>query len=137
MTNPFIAPNTMLKGRPNEFVVLRLDVTVAQPSELSIAANVKSEDGVSQAQLYSLNEMQSYWSDWGDQSDYSSRERLSTLNRYYLPKLDFVAHAGQRYYLFILVGKYPIKRPATVSASVTVGSSQPQYFEVPLPSVQK
>jgi hypothetical protein len=135
--NPFIAPNTMIKGRPNEFVVLRLDVVLSQPTELSIAADVKSVDGVLQARLYSLGDMQSYWSDWGDQSAYSSRERLSTLERYYLPNLDFVAPAGRRYYLVMLVGKYPIKRPASVSASVIVGSSQPQYFEATLSALQK
>lgn len=137
-TNPFIAPNTMLKGRPNEFVVLRLDVSLAKPTELSIAADVRSADGISQATLYNLSDMQSYWSDWGDQSSYSSRQRANTLARYYVPKIDFVAPAGTRYYIFMLVGKYPIKRPAAVSASVIIGSSsQPQYFEVPLPALQK
>jgi hypothetical protein len=133
VSNPFMAPTSLLKGAPDEFVPLGLTLSLPEAATVNIDASVRNETGDVVARLYTLPEMEQYWSNWGDATDRTSRDRLQTLDRWYIPGAQIAAHKGRTEYVMVLMGKKPLPRPASVMVAVSINAGDPQMFTFPLP----
>jgi hypothetical protein len=138
-TNPFLAPSGLIEGTPDEFVALDIALSLPDSATLSIDAAVRraGENGEIVARLYSLQDMRKYWRAWGDPSAQTSRTRLDTLERWYAPSSQFVAHKGRSEYVIVLVGKNPLPRPASATVSIALNGKVGGTFEFPLPKGSK
>jgi hypothetical protein len=136
-TNPFLAPTSMLKGTPDEFVALDLMLSLPDSATVNLDGAVRSDSGDLVARMNDLPQMRDYWDNWGDRTDKTSRTRLDTLNRWCMPSSQFVAHKGRTEYVIVLMGKNPLPRPASVVVSVSLNAGDPQTFTFPLPPKKK
>jgi hypothetical protein len=132
-TNPFLAPSGLIKGTPDELAVLRIDLTLPESARIGIQGSVQDSAGNTVARLLDLNELRTYWSDWGDRTDKSSRDRLGMLERWCVPSLEFNAHGGRSQYVIVMMGKNPLPRPASVVVSVTLNNVEAGSFTFELP----
>jgi hypothetical protein len=131
--NPFVAHGSLLQPAPEEFVVLELDLSLAEPARVAITGAVEDESGAAVAQLWSRTQMHIYWDHLADVTDRDARTRVETLDRYYPPAADFAARRGRTTWILVFEGKSPLPRPATVKVAVSLGGAEAQAFEFPLP----
>ena len=131
--NPFSPRTSLLQGTPDEFVVLQLNLSLAESTRVAIAGSVQDAAGNEVARLQSLTQMQEYWRFGTDLPDREARARVDTLARYYAPSLEFVRNKGRPEYIVVLMGKKPLPRPASILVSVTLSGGDPQLFSFPLP----
>lgn len=134
-TNPFMKPSSLIRGTPDEFVVLDLTLRLPESATVNLEGSVTQDSGDTVARMYTLKEMHTYWDGWGDNSDVTSRTRIEALERYYAPSDQFQAHKGRSEYVVVLMGKNPLPRPATVEFSVSI-NGVPQPFKFPLPPLK-
>jgi hypothetical protein len=135
--NPFIAHTSLLQGAPDEFVVLEVDLSLSESTQVSLAASVENEAGNEVAGLWNRKQMHAYWDHLQDVTDRDDRIRQDTLDRYYPPASEFAARRGQTTWILVLVGKNPLPRPATVKVSVSLNGAEAEAFSFPLPPPRK
>jgi hypothetical protein len=133
-SNPFLAPSALIKGTPDEFAVFRIVLTLPEAGRVGIQGSVQDAAGNTVARLFDLDEMRRYWSDWGDSTDRSSRDRLGMLEQWYVPSLDFAAHKGRSQLVFVMMGKNPLPRPATAMVSISLNNVELGTFTFDLPA---
>jgi len=133
-TNPYIEPHNLITRQPREFAVLRLRLALADRLPVSVIAKVVGADGAELARHYDLEYMKDFTSTWGT-GDVDVSRRINILEHSYLQSLNFTGYRGSRDYMIILMGNYPMPRPATVQAQVVVGSGEAKLFDFELPPV--
>lgn len=130
--NPYLVPEGMLKGKPYEFIVLKIDADLASGSVVEIQAAALNPDGKAAATLFSLDEMKSLWEAW-PAAEADVLRRADRLERTYMPGLITKAPRGNTTWYLVFVGKNPIMRPAKVSVKAFIGAGAPVSFEYELP----
>jgi hypothetical protein len=131
LTNPYLEPVSLLRGKKNEFIVLKIDLELAVPARVKFYASALSPDGKEVAELKNIELFQLYW-DMQAEGEGSGR-RAPNLQRSYLPGFEFTARKGRNTYYAVLIGANPIPRPATVSAELNVVGLDSIVFEAELP----
>lgn len=134
--NPYMQPSSIIRKQEDEFVVLRLFVNVPEKADVSVKASVLQADGTQGAVLQTRESLQDFWTKWeGD--PILNKNRSITLDQTYIPDTYFVAGKGRNDYYIVLIGKYPIPRPARVQAEVRVFGLPAYTFEAELPEPWK
>ena len=134
--NPFLAPNSLLTGRPNDFVVLELALELPAATRVEVDAELLDASGGSFARLYDLQEMIDYFNNFQlEMADVRSAQ--SMLKRYYVPGLAYNATAGKKRYFFVLVGKHPLPDGCRVHATAFAGGAVAAEFDEDLPPAPK
>ena len=133
--NPFLARQSFIQGTPDEFVALRLTLSLAEAARVSVSGSVQDLDGKEVATLLSRAQLTDYWGQDAQGLNRDNRPLYDALERYYLPDFPFTSQKGR--YIVILKGKKPLPRPATVLFSVALSDGESQDFTFPLPPAQK
>jgi len=130
--NPFVPITGLLRGT-DEFVVLKVSLSLSQASQVILEGSVQAEDGSEVARLQTLPQMIRYWQDEDEVPHRDVVARGNTLTRWYPPSPSFEAKQGRSEYIVVFKGKKPIPRPATVSLALTLGDGTSQEFTFSLP----
>ena len=110
VVNPFVPLTGTVRGTQDEFVVLRIRLSLAESTTVEIDGLVEDPTGKELARLQTFGQM----------------------TRYYPPDLHFVARKGRAEYIVLFSGKNPLSRPAVISLSVTL-NGEPEQFTFALP----
>lgn len=132
-TNPFFPIAGLLRGSPDEFVVLRIRLSLPGTTAVALEGSTRDGTGTDVAPLQTLSQMKKYWDTPEDLANRDKVAKANTLIRWYPPEPQFTAPRDRSEYLVVFKGKNPIPRPATISLSVTLGDAEPQEFTFPLP----
>jgi hypothetical protein len=130
--NPFLPLTGMVRGTQDEFVVLRIRLSLAESTTVEIDGSVEDPTGKKLARLQTLGQMTEYWTGPENIPNRDKQVRSDTLTRYYPPDLHFVVKKGRAEYIVVFTGKSPLPRPAVINLSVTL-NGEPQQFTFPLP----
>lgn len=134
--NPYLEPSSLIRGKPYEFSVLRIEIATSENAAVAVSAKVLGADGSALAEAKDLEQMKLLWDMW-EGKDSDKNRRLTSLERSYLPGPSFVQKPGSRVYYLVLTGKYPYPRPATVEVSLLVEGLDPVTFSQALPELPK
>jgi len=132
MQNPFLVPNGLIRGIPDEFVVVRVDLNLGARSLVAIEGGIYSEAGANLAELLDKQSLGEYWFTWDPREEPDSRRR-SKLERNALPGAHFQLSPGQHRYYLVFKGPNPIPRPATIRIQVSAEGLELVVFEDALP----
>jgi hypothetical protein len=130
--NPYMEPYGILRGRPTEFVVIRLDYAVSEAKNVAFKASVTNDKGEPLATLKTEEQMRTFWLDWQGDPPLNA-QRNTTLSQTYIPDVFFSTKPGKHFYYAVLAAKSPIERPATVRAELRIDGMDPVTLEMPLP----
>lgn len=136
VVNPFVPRKGFIRGADEEFVALRIRLSLPESAQVSIDGSVQDPAGKEVAPLQTLAQMTEYWSGAEDVAYRDQNARSNTLTRYYPASFYFTAKKGSSEYVVVFRGKNPLPRPASVMLSVAVGDAQPQQFNFPLPDMK-
>ncbi len=134
--NPYMEPLSLVRGRQTEFVIVRMNISIASEASVNFYANVRNENGENLAELKTKDEFFRFWQGWqGD--PILNRQRELNIQQTYIPASDFSLKPGNYTYYAVLMAKYPIPRPAKIHAELNVSGISPAILDIPLadPSV--
>jgi hypothetical protein len=130
--NPYLEPKSLLRGKLNEFFVVRMDFNLPEASRIAIIAEAFSDDGKEAARAYDLYSFIEFW-DYNtirdDDNDSLRQRKITYIERSCIPSMQFNQRAGKNTLLVPFVGKNPIPRPATIYVQVAIGGGEPFIFE--------
>ena len=133
VVNPFVPLTGTVRGTQDEFVVLRIRLSLAESTTVEIDGLVEDPTGKELARLQTFGQMTRYWSGQAESLPFRDKQvRSDILTRYYPPDLHFVARKGRAEYIVLFSGKNPLSRPAVISLSVTL-NGEPEQFTFALP----
>lgn len=132
--NPYLEPSSIIRGKPDEFIVLRIDLSLPAPAHVDVSARIVAPDGTVVAQPKDPEQMRLYWDMW-EGKDVDKTKRFTVLDRSYLPSFSLEARAGKTTYYVVLMGKNPLTRPGRVEASLLVAGMEPCLFSAELPAL--
>jgi len=133
--NPYLEPRTLIRGKLNEFYIVKLSLNLPETSRVSIIAEAKKLDGSEAAKAYDQNTFIEFWDANTTVESTSGSEiqkKNSSITRSCIPAFSFTASAGQTEFLIPLVGKNPIPRPAKIYIQVSAGSGEPCVYTATL-----
>lgn len=134
-TNPFIEPRTLVRGKLNEFYLVRLELNLVSESPVSILAEAKGLDGTETAKALDMYAFEAYWDSVTyrePDNDAKIQSRITNIKRSCIPGFSFTVKAGQSIYYIPFVGKNPIPRPSRIYVQVTVGNAEPLIYTADL-----
>lgn len=133
-TNPYMEPRTILRGKLNEFVVIKVALNLQKDSRISIIADASTAADPSVAIANDKVALTDYWNflSGGEAETPKARKRLSTIDITCIPSLNFTQKAGKSTYYIPFVGKNPIPRPAKIYVQVSAGSGEPAVYTATL-----
>lgn len=132
--NPYLAPEGLVRGKPFEFVVLKVDLTLIRPEMIEIQSRLVDSEGVAFAEPATLDDMKAFWEGW-PVAEADALRRLDRLERSYSPGLASRATKGHTTWYLVYSLKNPIKRPSKVISRVFIGESLAHSFEYSLPEL--
>jgi len=134
-TNPYIEPRTLIRGKLNEFYIVRLALNLSSESQISILAEAKGPDGTETAKAMDMYAFEAYWDSVTyrePDNDAKIQTRIANIKRSCIPSFSFTASAGQGIYYIPFIGKNPMTRPSRIYVQVTVGNSEPIIYTADL-----
>lgn len=126
--NPYMEPKTLIRGKLNEFFVVKITLNLPAKSAVSVLVEAKTAEGMEAARPYSRDDFIAFWNNVIVQDDdsYKYNQKITTIRRSCIPSFDFTEGPGQTVYYIPFVGKYPISRPAKIYVQVSVaGQGEP------------
>ncbi|MCE5255310.1 MAG: hypothetical protein LLF89_00520 [Spirochaetaceae bacterium] len=126
--NPYMEPKTLIRGKLNEFFVVKVTLNLPVRSVISVLADAKTADGTEAARPYTRDDFVAFWDNVIVQNEdsYKYNQKITTIRRSCIPSFFFTEGAGQTVYFIPFVGKYPISRPAKIYVQVSVtGQGEP------------
>ena len=130
-SNPYMEPRTLIRGKLNEFFVVKIVLNLPAKSKVSVLAEMKGPDGSSAARAYSKLDFATFWQNViaQNEDDPKYNQKMTTIARSCIPGFDFTEGAGLTTYYLPFVGKNPIPRPSKVYVQVSVsGQGEPCVF---------
>lgn len=135
-TNPFLEPRSLLRGKLNEFYIIRIHFNLQEESRVSILAEMSSKDGSSVASPYYRDYLKEYWEIYAERGAASANMAASTkrnvIDNYVPVSSVFIQKAGQTDLYLPMIGPNPIPRPANIYIQVSVNRGEPVLFEAEL-----
>lgn len=131
-TNPYIEPSSLIRGKLNEFFVIKLEFNLPQNSRIHIIAEGNTNEGVISAKAYDMYALEDFWNSVTyreSENDAKFQLRISNIKRSCIPSFSFEQNAGQSVLFFPFIGKNPIPRPSKIYVQVVVENLQSYNFE--------
>ena len=128
-------PQTLVRGKLNEFFVAKISFNLPASSEIHIIASMKTADGKQAAEVMTTENFKMYWyvnTNTEPNNDAQNQMRYTNIERSCVPSLVFEQGAGQSSLLLPFVGPNPILKPAEVYIQVSAGSGEPAVFQYTL-----
>lgn len=132
--NPFLAPSGMIKGQPDEFVVLDIELALPSRMEVEVTASAETSEGKQVAYMKDATSLSEYWVIWEPMG--SANTRQDKIENYCLPASNYTYSKGLRHYFVVLVGKNPLPRPSIAKVQVTIQGQEPKAFFIDLPPAE-
>ncbi len=129
--NPYFEPSSLIRGKLNEFFIVKLSFNLPKEAEVSIIADAVQPDGQEAAKVYTLYNFIDFWdvnTSREPNNDAKIQMRKTNIERSCVPSLQFKQGAGQNVLLLPFVGKNPIPRPAKIYVQVEVAGAEPAVF---------
>lgn len=133
--NPYLEPRTLIRGKLNEFYILKLSLNLPEATRISIIAEAKKLDGSEAAKVYDQNTFAEFWDAITTVESISGSEiqkKNSSISRSCIPAFSFTASAGQSEFYIPVAGRNPIPRPAKIYVQVSTGSGEPCVYTATL-----
>ena len=133
--NPYLEPRTLIRGKLNEFHIVKLSLNLPEATRISIIAEAKKLDGSEAAKVYDQNTFAEFWDANTTVESTSGSEiqkKNSSISRSCIPAFSFTANAGQSEFYIPFVGRNPIPRPAKIYVQVSTGSGEPCVYTATL-----
>ncbi|MDX9828162.1 MAG: hypothetical protein RBT73_10510 [Spirochaetia bacterium] len=128
--NPYLEPRTLIRGKLNEFFVVKVDFNLPADDIVAIVASAKAPSGEDVAKVYDIQSLKDFW--WSvtiqDEDNGLYDRKMTAIERSCIPGFDFKQRAGKRSLYIPFIGKNPIPRPATVSVQVVLSSGYTGQF---------
>ena len=129
--NPYMEPRTLLRGKLNEFFVVKVDFNIPADSKVSILAEAKLVGGKEAARVHDAYSFVEFWDSLTlteSEKGAEVQRKITTIERSCIPAFDFTQRAGQRTLYIPFSGPNPILRPATIYVQIVVGKGEPFTF---------
>jgi len=131
--NPYIEPSTTIRGKLNEFFVIKIDFNLEQDTRIEIVAEMNLVNDTSVvAYPYDREQFITYWEMFAshdlveDNLEYT--KKINTILRTCIPSYIFTQKAGRSTFYLPFIGKNPLSRPAKVSVQVYTSNQIPLKF---------
>jgi len=122
--NPYMEPRTLVRGKLNEFFIVRVYFNLPADTMVAILATATSPSGEEVARVYDIQGLKDFW--WAltitDNDSGLYDRNLTAIERSCIPSFDFKQRSGKRSLFIPFIGKNPIPRPATLSVQVVLDS---------------
>jgi len=129
--NPYMEPRTLLRGKLNEFFVVKVDFNLPVDSKVSILAEAKQAGGKEAARVHDSYSFIEFWDSITlieSEKGAEVQRKMTIIERSCIPAFDFVQRAGQGTLYIPFMGPNPIQRPATIYVQIVVGKGEPVIF---------
>ncbi len=129
--NPYMEPRTLLRGKLNEFFVVKVDFNLPADSKVSILAEAKLAGGKEAARVHDLYSFIEFWDSMTlteSEKGAEVQRKMTLIERSCIPAFDFVQQAGQGTLYIPFTGPNPIQRPATIYVQIVVDKGEPVVF---------
>jgi hypothetical protein len=128
--NPYLEPKTLIRGKLNEFFIVKIQFNLASESRVSIIAEAVTADGKQAARVYDTQGFIAYWeSNIYKDDDVQKQRKFTSIERSCVPAMDFKQGAGQAVLYLPMVGANPIPRPAKIYVQVAISSGESIVFD--------
>ncbi len=132
-TNPYIEPSTMLRGKFNEFYIIKIDFNLAQDTKIEIVAEINTINGNNAAAYpYDREQFITYWEMFANhdliEDNLEYTKKMNTIRTTCIPSYVFMQKAGRSTMYLPFIGKNPLPRPAKVYVQVYTGAQIPFEF---------
>lgn len=133
LVNPYIEPRTLIRGKLNEFYVVRLDFNLVKNSKVNILANMySSRDKKPTAYLYEEDKFIAYWEAYLNHDTVDDNviftKKMNIINATCFPSFTFMQKAGKSIIYLPFIGKNPIPRPTEIFVQVSIEGKEPYTF---------
>lgn len=132
-TNPYIEPSTMMRGKLNEFYVVKIDFNLEQDTRIEIVAEMNSMNDISAAAYpYDREQFITYWEMFSshdlieDNVEYT--KKMNAIRSTCVPSFVFKQKAGRSTLYFPFIGKNPLPKPAKVFVQVYMNGQMSYEF---------
>jgi len=132
-TNPYIEPSTMMRGKLNEFYVVKIDFNLEQDTRIEIVAEMNSMNDISAAAYpYDREQFITYWEMFSshdlieDNVEYT--KKMNAIRSTCVPSFVFTQKAGRSTLYFPFIGKNPLPKPAKVFVQVYMNGQMSYEF---------
>lgn len=124
-TNPFIEPRSLIRGKLNEFVIVKVNLNLPSEASISITVSCTGSDGNETGKPYSRQMFEEYWLFYSSENDNpaSVNRRNNTIGKYTFFSFDGRESGGVKTRYIPVVGPNPILRPSIVDVMITVDGS--------------
>lgn len=121
--DPFIAPTGILKGKPYEFVVFKLSLSLAEKTSIKLTVDTRDNNGNTLSH-WSKEDFTDMWKSWNaDEASMMNREKI--IEDFYAPDTSFSVKKGKSELYIVLIGKNPLILPINVTVDVHAESLIP------------
>ncbi|MFA5852456.1 MAG: hypothetical protein WC820_07135 [Spirochaetales bacterium] len=130
-SNPYMEPRTLIRGKLNEFFVVKLDFNLAVDAKITVIADATTLDGKEAAKAYDQYAFVSYWdanTSYEPDNDAKAQMRNTIISRSCIPSMSFTQRAGKSTLLMPMIGKNPIPRPAKLYVQVAASTGESVVF---------
>ena len=130
-SNPYMEPRTLIRGKLNEFFVVKLDFNLPVNTKITVIADATTLDGKEAAKVYDQYSFVSYWdanTTYEPDNDAKNQMRNTIISRSCIPSMSFTQRAGRSTLLMPIIGKNPIPRPAKIYVQVATSTGESVVF---------
>jgi hypothetical protein len=129
--NPYMEPRSLIRGKLNEFFVVKLDFNLPAEARVSIMAEAKTSGGIEAARARDSYSFVEFWDSMTVMETEKGAEfqrKVTAIERSCVSSFDFMLRAGKDTLFLPFTGPNPIQRPATIYVQVVVGKGEPVTF---------
>lgn len=133
--NPYIEPASLIRGKIDEFFIVKIGFNLPKKSKVSINAVSAKTDGSEAGKFYTATKLMDYWmlkDVYAEDDNPYANARQIAIQRSCIPSLEYMQNEGMHEYFLPLISSNPIPRPATISITITVDDAQSFSFEYQL-----
>jgi len=129
--NPYLEPRTLIRGKLNEFFIVKIQFNLPSESKISIIADATAKDGKEAARAYDTQGFIAFWESnifKDEDNDAQKQRKYTSIERSCVPSMNFSQRAGQNTLYLPIVGANPIPRPAKIYVQVATSSGESVVF---------
>lgn len=130
-TNPYLEPKTLLRGKLNEFFVVKISFNLQEDSEVLITAEAIGKDGNDTATAYDSYALKDFWEFAAnfETDNPKFQKKMLALEKTCIPGYSFNQKAGKTEYYMPFVGKNPLPRPTSIYVQVALASGESSNYD--------
>jgi len=121
-TNPYIEPSTVLRGKLDEFYIVKIDFNLEKASRIDIVARMDLANGSPAAYPYDREQFLAYWEGFAShdliEDNVEYVKKMNAIRNTCFPSYSFIQKSGRSILYLPFIGKNPIPRPAKVYVQV-------------------